>query len=48
MSWGLQAVRDRDGISVTEQVRRAIAEWLKQKRVTVKSERTRAATRKRS
>jgi hypothetical protein len=44
---GLQAVRDRDGISVSEQVRRAIAVWLKQKGVTIKAERKRAVTRKR-
>ena len=45
---GLQQVRERDGIPVSEQVRRAIQAWLKEKGVTVKSERKRAATRKHS
>lgn len=44
---GLQAVRDREGISVSEQVRRAIQLWLRDKGVTMKTERKRAATRKR-
>src|SRR5687767_8780952 len=33
---GLQAVRERDGVSVTEQVRRAIRAWLEVKGVQVK------------
>ena len=45
---GLQIVKDRDGISVTEQVRRAVREWLEKKGVAVKTERKRAATRKRA
>jgi hypothetical protein len=45
---GLQQVKARDGIPVTEQVRRAIRAWLKEKGVTVKTDRTRAATRTRS
>jgi hypothetical protein len=43
----LQAVKDRDGIPITEQVRRAIVLWLQQRGVTPKTERKRAATRKR-
>jgi hypothetical protein len=45
---GLRQVRERDGIPVSEQVRRAIHAWLKEKGVTVKAERKRATTRKRS
>ena len=44
---GLRDVYDRDGVSVPEQVRRAIRAWLEQKRVTVKADRKRAGTRKR-
>jgi Arc/MetJ-type ribon-helix-helix transcriptional regulator len=44
---GLQHVWERDGVSAPEQVRRAIREWLGKKGVKVKTERTRAATRKR-
>lgn len=42
---GLQAVRERDGISEAEQIRRAIAMWLNSK--GVKTDRKRARTRKR-
>jgi hypothetical protein len=45
---GMQQVKARDGIPVTEQVRRAIRAWLKENGVTVKTDRTRAATRTRS
>jgi hypothetical protein len=45
---GLRAVKDRDGIPVSVQVRRAIEAWLREKAVDVKSERPRASTRKRS
>jgi Ribbon-helix-helix protein, copG family len=45
---GLRTVKDRDGIPVSEQVRRAIEAWLETKGVDVKTERKRAATRKRS
>ena len=31
---GLQAVKERDGISEAEQIRRAIAQWLETKGVT--------------
>jgi Arc/MetJ-type ribon-helix-helix transcriptional regulator len=44
---GLRTVYDRDGVQVSEQVRRAIRMWLESKGVIVKSERKRAATRKR-
>jgi len=44
---GLRQVRERDGIPVSEQVRRAIQVWLKDKGVVVKAERKRAGTRKR-
>jgi hypothetical protein len=45
---GLRAVKERDGIPVSVQVRRAIEAWLREKAVDVKSERPRASTRKRS
>ena len=41
---GLKAVKARDGISESEQIRRALLEWLKQKGV-MKAERTRPAQR---
>lgn len=44
---GLQHVKERDGTSEAEQIRRAIAMWLESKDV-IKSERKRVATRKRS
>jgi hypothetical protein len=44
----LQAIKERDGVSVTEQVRRALRAWIEQKGITVRAERKRAATRKRS
>jgi len=42
----LQVVKVRDGIPLSEQVRRALQAWVEQKGV-VKSERKRAVTRKR-
>jgi hypothetical protein len=45
---GLKTVRDRDGVLESEQIRRAIRDWLEKKGVKVKTERPRAATRKRS
>ena len=33
---GLQAVKKRDGVPVSEQVRRALRQWLKSKRVTLR------------
>jgi ribbon-helix-helix protein len=45
---GLHALKQRDGIPLSEQVRRAIQMWLDAKGVTtVKSERERTDTRKR-
>jgi hypothetical protein len=43
----LAAIRDRDGMPVSEQVRRALKQWIEAKGVKVKSERKRAGTRKR-
>lgn len=43
----LQEVKERDGLPVTEQVRRAVIAWLDARGVKVKSERKRASTRKR-
>ena len=43
---GLKAVKTRDGISVSEQVRRAIRDWLSRKGV-MKSGRKRVAPRER-
>jgi hypothetical protein len=43
----LQEIKTRDGIPVSEQVRRALQAWVKSKGV-VKSDRKRATTRKRS
>jgi hypothetical protein len=42
----LQEIRDRDGIPVTEQVRRAIRNWIKAKGAKVRATRKHAATRK--
>ena len=45
----LRGVYERDGIQISEQVRRAIRLWLESKAVSVeKSDRKRAKTRKRS
>jgi hypothetical protein len=46
---GLKVLKERDGISESEAVRRAIAEFLAVRRITVgtKAERKRAATRRR-
>jgi predicted transcriptional regulator len=38
---GLQALKDRDGVPVSEQIRRAIAAWLKLKGIKVKAARRR-------
>jgi Arc/MetJ-type ribon-helix-helix transcriptional regulator len=43
----LTEIRVRDGISVSEQVRRALRQWIESRDVKVKSERQRADTRKR-
>lgn len=42
---GLQAVKERDGLSEAEQIRRAIGMWLEAK--GIKADRKRASTRKR-
>ena len=34
---GLQAVKKRDGVPVSEQVRRALRQWLKSKRVALRT-----------
>jgi hypothetical protein len=44
----LAAIRDRDGIPVSEQVRRALLAWVREKGVKVKAARTRASTRTRA
>jgi len=44
---GLRAVEERDGVPMSEQVRRAIRTSLESKDVMKKTERKRAATRKR-
>jgi hypothetical protein len=44
---GLREVFERDGVTVPEQVRRAIRAWLEAKGVMKKTERKRAGTRKR-
>ncbi len=33
---GLQTVKERDGVPVSEQVRRALRQWLKSKRVALR------------
>jgi len=44
---GLRTVKDRDGMPLSEQVRRALLMWLQSKDVKVKAERRRAGGRKR-
>jgi hypothetical protein len=45
---GLQVVKDRDGVPLAEQVRRALRAWLEEKDVSVtKAERKRPFTRRR-
>ena len=44
---GLKVVKERDGITESEQIRRAIRRWLEE-RHALKAERPRATTRKRS
>jgi hypothetical protein len=43
---GLKALKQRDGVPESEQVRRAVREWLQRKGV-IKAERKRVAPRKR-
>jgi hypothetical protein len=44
----LQTIKIRDGVPLSEQVRRALLAWIESKGVSVKSERKRADTRRRS
>ncbi len=44
---GMDAVKERDGVPLSEQVRRAIRMWLDAKGAMKKTGRKRAATRKR-
>ena len=44
----LKTLKERDGASEGESIRRALAAYLKQKRVAVKAPRPRAGTRSRS
>jgi hypothetical protein len=44
----LEAIRERDGVLPSEQIRRAIDDWLKKKGVDVKTARKRASTRRRA
>jgi Arc/MetJ-type ribon-helix-helix transcriptional regulator len=44
---GLKAVKERDGISESEQIRQALNDWLEKKGIR-KAERKRVATRRRS
>lgn len=43
----LAVIRDRDGIGVSEQVRRALKQWIAEKGVKMKSERKRVVARRR-
>jgi len=47
LSEALRHIEERDGVSKAEQIRRGIRMWLKSKGVEPKTERKRAATRKR-
>lgn len=43
----LKAIKERDGIPATEQLRRALDRWIEEKGVGRRTERKRAAARKR-
>ena len=45
---GLQQVWEQDGVTVPEQVRRAIRDWLQNRDIQVKAAPRRAATRRRA
>jgi hypothetical protein len=45
---GLKRVKERDGISESEQIRRALREWLTRRDGLEEAERKRAGTRRRS
>jgi hypothetical protein len=44
----LHAIKDRDGISVSEQIRRAVREWASRRGVIKKSAHRRALTRRKA
>lgn len=44
---GLKQLKERDGVSEAEQIRRGIRMWLESRGIIEKAERKRAATRKR-
>ncbi len=44
----IKAIKERDGVLESEQIRRALNDWIEKKGVRVKSDRKRAVTRKRS
>ncbi len=44
---GMKAMKERDGVPFSEQIRRALRAWLEIKGAIDKTERKRAATRKR-
>jgi hypothetical protein len=46
--YALKTLKQRDGISESEQIRRALRDWFRKKRVAVEADRQRAATRQRS
>ncbi len=43
----LAEIRDRDGVPVSEQVRRALKQWIASRDVTIKTNRKRPGSRKR-
>jgi len=45
--YGLQAIKDRDGIPISEQVRRALRAWIEEKRAGDKVASRRANIRRR-
>jgi hypothetical protein len=45
---GLQAIKSRDGIPLSEQVRRALSWWLEQRGVKVKAASKRVSARKKA
>jgi len=45
---GLRQIKERDGIPVSEQVRRALKAWLESRGVQAKADRRRVGARKRS
>jgi hypothetical protein len=46
LSAGLKAIKDRDGISESEQVRRAVRQWLESKGLRLKTVARKGGTRK--